>query len=449
MVISPLTTQPQLTPVTSITSSNAGTSAVPTVTTTTTTTTTASTASKPAATCVSGNNQQSAISGGMERYIKITKRKRSPEKVTNNNKNKRNAPNNSKNNVASSNAQNSNRFALLASSEVNAASSSTQASKELKPPPIYVRERSSNAFVANLTSIVGNGNFYVMPLTRGNIHETKIQVKSESHYRIVVKDLEENNKNFYTYQLKSSKGISAVIKGIDSEVDPDEIKNALGELGFHAKAVINIVNKNKVPQPMFKVDLMPGLQNLKKNEVHPIYKLQYLLHRRVTVEPPHPRNGPVQCSNCQEFGHTRAYCTLRPVCVVCGELHPSSECQKKMLNDKNVVKCGNCGGNHTANYRGCQVYQHLKRNIVLQRQAVRNANKNPFVSADIASQRFTVPGISYASVLKENTSNQQQSDQSGSNIEKVLTQFMQTMQMMFGKIIEMQSQLITMLAKNK
>jgi len=445
MVFFPLTTQPQPTPVTSVTSSNAGT----TVTTSTTTTTTASTVPTPAVSCASVSSQQSVIPSGMERYIKITKRKRSPEKEKYNNKNKKNVPNNLKNNVASSNAQNSNRFAILANSNDNAASSSTQAPKELKPPPIYVRERSSNAFVANLARLVGNGNFYVMPLTRGNLHETKIQVKSESHFRTVVTDLKANNKDHYTYQLKSSKGITVVIKGIESEVDPDEIKNELGELGFHARAVINIVNKNNAPQPMFKVDLLPGLQNLKKNEVHPIYKLQYLLHRRVTVEPPHPRNGPVQCSNCQEFGHTRTYCTLRPVCVVCGELHRTSECEKKVLNDKNIVKCGNCGGNHTANYRGCQVYQHLKRNIALQRQTLRNPNKNPFVSADVASQRFTVPGISYANVLKENTSNQQQSDQSGSNLEKVLTQFMQTMQMMFGKIIEMQSQLITLLTKNK
>ncbi|XP_041564590.1 uncharacterized protein LOC121467296 [Drosophila elegans] len=48
---------------------------------------------------------------------------------------------------------------------------------------------------------------------------------------------------------------------------------------------------------------------LKIHEVHPIHNLQYLLHQRITLDVPHKRN-------CQEYGHTRTYCTLRTVCVV-------------------------------------------------------------------------------------------------------------------------------------
>ena len=357
-----------------------------------------------------------AIATGMDRYLTISKRKRSPqgEKIkTQSKKNK------TKTAQAPLNAQN--RFALLAHTNDIEASVSKQASKELKPPPIYVRERNSNAFVSNLTRLVGNGNFFVVPLTRGNLHETKIQVNTEAKYRDVVKDLEANGKKFYTYQLKSSKGISAVIKGIEPDVDPEEIKEALGDSGFHVKAVINIVNRNKVPQPMFKVDLLANTQILKKNEVHPIYKLQFLLHRRVTVEPPHPRNGPVQCTNCQEFGHTQKYCTLCPVCVVCGELHRTSECPKKGLSDKNVIKCGNCNENHTANYRGCKVYQHLKQTIALKKQALRNPTKNPFTTAEFISQRLpatpVVPSVSFASALKSSALNQQQQPvQSNNNL---------------------------------
>jgi len=45
---------------------------------------------------------------------------------------------------------------------------------------------------------------------------------------------------------------------------------------------------------MFKVELGPECLHLKTNELHPIYQLQYLLHRRVTVEQPYKRNGPFQ-----------------------------------------------------------------------------------------------------------------------------------------------------------
>jgi len=82
----------------------------------------------------------------------------------------------------------------------------------------------------------------------------------------------------------------------------------------------------------------------------------------ITVEEPHKRKGPVQCTDCQEYGHTRAYCTLRPVCVICGELHDSAYCMTNK-SDPNTKKCGNCGGNHTANYRGCPIYKDLKSRL--------------------------------------------------------------------------------------
>jgi len=78
---------------------------------------------------------------------------------------------------------------------------------------------------------------------------------------------------------------------------------------------------------------------LKKNEVHPIYNLQYLLHRRINVEEPYKRNGPVQCTNCQEYGHTRAYCSLRTVCVACGDFHKSANCPANKEDPKKKKCC--------------------------------------------------------------------------------------------------------------
>jgi len=77
--------------------------------------------------------------------------------------------------------------------------------------------------------------------------------------------------------------------------------------------------------------------------VHPIYNLHFLLHRRFGVEEPHKRNAAVQCANCQEYGHTRSYCKLRPVSVLCGELHDSAHCPASK-DDCNSKKWGKCGG---------------------------------------------------------------------------------------------------------
>ncbi|GBP08613.1 hypothetical protein EVAR_91010_1 [Eumeta japonica] len=112
--------------------------------------------------------------------------------------------------------------------------------------------------------------FYVIPIKRGNIDETKIQVNTETDYRKITAELDKDKKDYYTYQLKSAKGMQIVLKGIDSCVDPLE--------------------------PMFRVELEPNDTKL-KNEIHPIYDLKFLLHRKITVEEPHKRTGPVQCHN--------------------------------------------------------------------------------------------------------------------------------------------------------
>jgi len=153
---------------------------------------------------------------------------------------------------------------------------------------------------------------------------------------------------YYTNQLKTGKGLQVVIKGIESSVTSSEIIAALKKKNFNAKTVINILNRNKEPRPLFKVELQPSSQKNNKNEVHPIYKLQYLLHRRINVEEPHKRRQPVQCTNCQEYGHTKAYCTLKSICVVCRDAHSTVNCPKNK-NDSSIKLCSNCGEKHTAN----------------------------------------------------------------------------------------------------
>jgi len=164
-------------------------------------------------------------------------------------------------------------------------------------------------------------------LTKGDIHETKVQVKSEESFRKLTELLDAKKKNYYTYQLKSSKGLQLFIKGIEPDVGSAEVEQALKDKGFNEKTVSNIRNRNKQPQLLFNVELVLDSKALKKNEIHPIYNFQFLLHRRITIEEPHKRNGQVQCANCQEYGHTKSYCTLRSVCVACGGWHTSAKCQ--------------------------------------------------------------------------------------------------------------------------
>ncbi|XP_017470172.1 PREDICTED: nucleic-acid-binding protein from mobile element jockey-like [Rhagoletis zephyria] len=247
-----------------------------------------------------------------------------------------------------------------------------------KPPPIYLREQNCSELVNKLTQLIGDNTFHVTSITKGNIKETKLQILTEENYRLVTKNLNDDKKNFYTYQLKSSKGLQVVIKGIESSVPIGDIAHALEKAGFAVKNVVNIINRAKIAQPMFK------------------------------------NNGPVQCTNCQEFGHTRTYYTLRPVCVACGDLHTSASC-KAIKADVAVKKCSNCGGNHTTNYSGCPVYKELKSRMNQRNTAVRSSTTptSSYTYQHLTPSTTTpgaffanaqrVPNVSFADALKLQT----------------------------------------------
>lgn len=348
----------------------------------------------------SAKKSSSTIQTGIDRYIQI-KRKLSPQNSSMGNKPKINCDiTRQKTNMPN----NDNRFAILADDLDDLPNSDKDIKKTPKPPPIYIREKSSSALVNKIMDLIGKDSFHIIPLTKGNIHETKVQVKTEVNFRALTKYLNDAKKNFYTYQLKSSKGLQIVIKGLELEINPEEISGALIEQGFKPKSVINIFNKDKKPQPLSKVELEPDSCALKKNESHPIYKLQYLLHRRISVEEPHKRKGPVQCVNCQEYSHTKTYCTLRTVCVAWGELHSSVNCPSNKA-DPGMKKCSNCGGNHTANYRGCPVYKDLK-NRLHQKVTMMRGQSTPSIiipskhTPDVHLNSLTNRNVTFASALK-------------------------------------------------
>lgn len=155
----------------------------------------------------------------------------------------------------------------------------------------------------------------------------------------------------YSYQLKEEKPFRVVIRNIHNSVQPEEIKEALLQEGYKTRNVVNIKNwRTKEPLPLFFNDLEPT-KNVKK-----IYELEYLLYTKIKVEPPRLRKEVVQCMRCQQFGHTKFYCTLPPVCVRCGGEHDNRTCSKAKTD---TPKCGLCGGNHPANHRGCPAYKDM------------------------------------------------------------------------------------------
>jgi len=64
------------------------------------------------------------------------------------------------------------------------------------------------------------------------IQETKLYVKTEDQFHAVSKFLNVNGKKYHTYQLKSSKRLQVVLKGIDPDVTTNEVANAFTKMSL-------------------------------------------------------------------------------------------------------------------------------------------------------------------------------------------------------------------------
>lgn len=403
-----------------------------------------------------GENDNPAAPAGIERYFQIVSRKRKREQLNAEDADDK-AKTTSRDTSATRATTANNRYAIL----------KDESDEAPKPPPIYVRVQNNNELVKGIKSLIKKDLFYIVEIKRGLIKETKIQTQREVDYCQIVNWLDAKQLQFYTYQIKSEKGLRVVIKGIDHSVPTEDIKQELNDLGFEVKYVYNILNRFKQPQPMFKVELMPESSKAPKGKIHPIYEVRYILNRKIVVEEPFKRKTPIQCKNCQEFGHTKTYCKLKNVCVACGGGHQTSECNKRKENSSDK-KCSNCCGNHTANYKGCPVYMAILSNQKQQKASskpslntgIHNPQANPTsiiipptATAQTSMSRhpnYDRQNFTYANIVKNNghqpTSNQNEGMMQilitlTNNINQ-LTQTMQQMQTMLNRQTEILSKLI-------
>ena len=83
---------------------------------------------------------------------------------------------------------------------------------------------------------------------------------------------------------------------------------------------------------------------------------------RVSVETYVAPKGPLKFKRCQHFGHTQRNCGYAPRCIACGGSHLSGGCS----TPREQPQCCGCGGNQTANYRGCVKWKEAKAALAKQ-----------------------------------------------------------------------------------
>jgi hypothetical protein len=137
-----------------------------------------------------------------------------------------------------------------------------------------------------------------------------------------------------------------VIRHLHHSTPVDTIKEELNSKGFTVRNIINVLHyQTKKPLPLFFVDLEPSPSN------KDIFAIDTLYYTKIKMEEPRPRRNLIQCTRCQSYGHTQAYCNHQPRCVKYGDNHLSSKCKK---NKDSPASCALCTQPNPANYRRCQ-----------------------------------------------------------------------------------------------
>jgi hypothetical protein len=224
--------------------------------------------------------------------------------------------------------------------------------KKDKIPPIFISNQNLNykLLCESLIEIVGKIGFYCKT-SQQNI---KPQANTSDDYRKIIHFLNgQSNARFHTFQLDREKPLRIVIRNLRPSSTCKDIKSALENFNLIILQVVNVRQWHiKIPLPLFFVDLA------KDENCKTIFDINSIFHIKIKVEEPHKSLELLQFRNCQDYGHTRTYCSYTPRCVRCAKNHPSSSCDKL---DNVPPTCVLCQGNHPSNYRGCLIHKQLQK----------------------------------------------------------------------------------------
>jgi hypothetical protein len=146
--------------------------------------------------------------------------------------------------------------------------------------------------------------------------------------------------SFSHFTLQEEKRVRVVLKPVPREIPVEEIAKDLEAHPIGVHRMRRLTSKKELP--LVLVELPPSEKN--------IFELKTVCFLTVNVEKPR-RNGWVsQCHNCQWFHYSQRNCRAAPRCVKCGNNHSSNTSEK---SKETPAIYANCGGSHTASYRGC------------------------------------------------------------------------------------------------
>lgn len=189
----------------------------------------------------------------------------------------------------------------------------------------------------------------------------KIITFGRPNFEKVLCSLKNANIPYYTHELPEKAAVKVVLTGYNVPCTSEEMLEILAEHKVIPQGAKVLSHTETVTGDHFLWLLYFERGSVKMQNLRKVKSMDgYLVNWRFFSKRP---TDAAQCHRCQRFGHGSRYCTLEPKCVKCGAAHLTGECTLPLKADlgkgknaeqqKDKVKCANCQGNHTANYRGC------------------------------------------------------------------------------------------------
>lgn len=136
-------------------------------------------------------------------------------------------------------------------------------------------------------------------------------------------------------------------------------------------SIINVIQKrNNLHQVHF------ANENIFKKVIGDEYI--YLARCKIKIKEWVYFNKPLQCLNCQQFGHKHENCNNKAICKFCSQSHASEDCP--ISDNHKRYKCINCirteDSNHRADDRNCTKYKQENSRLNANKTQTKNTNKN-------------------------------------------------------------------------
>ena len=143
-----------------------------------------------------------------------------------------------------------------------------------------------------------------------------------------------------------------IIFGVDFELSDEEICEEIG-----ANSVRRI--KKKIGGREIKT---AQILTFFKDELPPYVLIGWRRHRVDKYVP-----DPIRCYQCQRYGHKANTCNGQEKCGICSKRHNAKECPEiNKSTEEKESKCPNCGGKHSASYRGCPKFKIAREITTIQ-----------------------------------------------------------------------------------